>query len=120
LKAADGAPARAPPRAQPGGAAGQAGALAPLDDFEARFAGAEFHKGLEVAFTSTRAGGLALRIGSKDVRPPARAALGRPGALVGAARAAACGAPHAPSAGCKAVRLTRISRRGARGPVCKA
>ncbi|KAK9835190.1 hypothetical protein WJX81_004766 [Elliptochloris bilobata] len=44
----------------------KAGALQPLDDFEARFAGAEFHKGMEVAFSNTRSGGLALRIGGKD------------------------------------------------------
>ena len=48
----------------------QAGALQPLDDFEARFAGAKFHKGMEVAFSNTRSGGLALRIAGKDVRMP--------------------------------------------------
>ena len=46
----------------------QAGAMQPLDDFEARFAGADFHKGMEVAFSNTRSGGLALRIAGEDVR----------------------------------------------------
>lgn len=45
--------------------------MRPLDDFEARFAGADFHKGMEVAFSNTRSGGLALRIAGKDVRAPA-------------------------------------------------
>lgn len=45
--------------------------MQPLDDFEARFAGADFHKGMEVAFSNTRSGGLALRIAGKDVRTPA-------------------------------------------------
>ena len=44
--------------------------MQPLDDFEARFEGADFHKGMEVAFSNTRAGGLALRIAGKDVRAP--------------------------------------------------
>ena len=44
--------------------------MQPLDDFEARFAGADFHKGMEVAFSNTRSGGLALRIAGKDVRGP--------------------------------------------------
>ena len=44
--------------------------MQPLDDFEARFEGADFHKGMEVAFSNTRSGGLALRIAGKDVRAP--------------------------------------------------
>ena len=40
---------------------------AALDEFEGLFRGARFHKGFEMVFTNTKAGGLALRIDGKDV-----------------------------------------------------
>jgi hypothetical protein len=39
-----------------------------LPQFEQLFEGADFRKGMELAFTSTKAGGLAARIDSRDVR----------------------------------------------------
>lgn len=39
-----------------------------LAEFERLFEGVAFHKGLEMAFTSTKAGGLAAKIGDNDVR----------------------------------------------------
>jgi hypothetical protein len=45
----------------------QTGDLGALDEFEALFKGAQFHKGLEMSFTNTKDGSLALRIGSKEV-----------------------------------------------------
>lgn len=47
----------------------QEGALDSLRDFEALFQGAKFYKGLEMIFTNTQAGALALRIGGEDVSP---------------------------------------------------
>ena len=38
-----------------------------LPKFEQLFDGAQFRKGMELAFTSTKAGGLAARIDSRDV-----------------------------------------------------
>ena len=38
-----------------------------LPKFEQFFDGAQFRKGMELAFTSTKAGGLAARIDSRDV-----------------------------------------------------
>ena len=38
-----------------------------LGDFEALFKGAKFHKGLEMVFTNTQAGALALKIGDSEV-----------------------------------------------------
>lgn len=42
-----------------------------LVEFERLFEGVNFHKGLEMAFTSTKSGGLAARIGNSDVSPTA-------------------------------------------------
>ena len=46
----------------------QEGDLQALNDFEALFRGAKFHKGLEMVFTNTQAGALALKIGGNEVR----------------------------------------------------
>ena len=45
----------------------QDGELGALSDFEALFLGAKFHKGLEMVFTNTQAGALALKIGDREV-----------------------------------------------------
>ena len=45
----------------------QAGDAESLPKFEQLFDGAQFRKGMELAFTSTKAGGLAARIDSRDV-----------------------------------------------------
>ncbi|EIE20825.1 chalcone isomerase [Coccomyxa subellipsoidea C-169] len=45
----------------------QTGDTAALDEFEALFKGAQFYKGLEMSFTNTKNGSLALRIGNKEV-----------------------------------------------------
>jgi len=45
----------------------KAGDVESLPQFEQLFEGAEFKKGMELAFTSTKAGGLAARIDSRDV-----------------------------------------------------
>ncbi len=45
----------------------QEGELGALNDFEALFKGAKFHKGLEMVFTNTQAGALALKIGDTEV-----------------------------------------------------
>jgi len=45
----------------------QAGDKDSLPQFEQLFEGAEFRKGMELAFTNTKAGGLAARIDSRDV-----------------------------------------------------
>lgn len=47
----------------------QTGDLAALDAFEALFKEAKFYKGLEMSFTNTKEGSLALRIGNKEVSP---------------------------------------------------
>ncbi len=62
-----------------------------------------------MSFTNTRAGGLALRIGSKDVRPwPATPWAGP---VPGVGSACCCtGAARVPSFGCKAVPLTAFHR----------
>ena len=39
-----------------------------LSEFEALFKGAKFHKGLEMVFTNTQTGALALKIGGDEVR----------------------------------------------------
>ena len=41
--------------------------LESLSSFEALFKGAKFHKGLEMVFTNTQAGALALKIGDHEV-----------------------------------------------------
>ena len=46
----------------------QAGDTASLPHFEQLFEGTQFRKGLELAFTSTKSGGLAARIDNRDVR----------------------------------------------------
>ena len=46
----------------------QAGDLESLEEFEALFKGAKFHKGLEMVFTNTQTGALALRIQDEEVR----------------------------------------------------
>lgn len=46
----------------------QTGDMAALDEFEALFNGAKFYKGLEMSFTNTKDGSLALRIGDEEVR----------------------------------------------------
>jgi hypothetical protein len=52
----------------------QAGDTESLPKFEQLFEGANFRKGMELAFTSTKSGGLAARIDSRDVsRTPAHA-----------------------------------------------
>ena len=48
----------------------QDGNLEALSSFEALFKGARFHKGLEMVFTNTQAGALALKIGDHEVRTP--------------------------------------------------
>lgn len=45
----------------------QTGDMAALDKFEALFKGAKFYKGLEMSFTNTKDGSLALRIGDEEV-----------------------------------------------------
>ncbi|KAK9909647.1 hypothetical protein WJX75_005569 [Coccomyxa subellipsoidea] len=45
----------------------QTGDLAALDEFEGLFNGAQFYKGLEMSFSNTKEGSLALRIGNKEV-----------------------------------------------------
>lgn len=46
----------------------QTGDVAALDDFETRFKGTRFYKGMEMVFTNTKDGELALRIDGKEVR----------------------------------------------------
>ena len=46
----------------------QDGELGALTEFEALFKGAKFHKGLEMVFTNTQTGALALKIGGDEVR----------------------------------------------------
>ena len=45
----------------------QAGDLESLEEFETLFKGAKFHKGLEMVFTNTQTGALALRIQDEEV-----------------------------------------------------
>ncbi|CAL8467962.1 g7500 [Coccomyxa elongata] len=45
----------------------ETGDMAALDKFEALFKGAKFYKGLEMSFTNTKDGSLALRIGDEEV-----------------------------------------------------
>lgn len=46
----------------------QSGDAPALDEFEGLFRGARFYRGMEMVFTNTHAGGLALRIDGRDVR----------------------------------------------------
>ena len=49
----------------------QLGDSSSLQDFKQLFQGADFHTGLELAFSSTPEGALAARIGDREVRCPA-------------------------------------------------
>ena len=45
----------------------QVGEVAKWQEFEKQFEGADFRKGLEIAFTSTKQGALATKVDNKDV-----------------------------------------------------
>lgn len=49
----------------------QEGDTESLPQFEQLFEGAQFKKGMELAFTNTKSGGLAAKIDNRDVRSTA-------------------------------------------------